>query len=76
MSHSSYATLQDVLSRITRLEIMLGLLIQNTQGPIMSVTNRDLLLNFAGVLAAEKAQADLAPGNNPTEVAHAVEDPQ
>lgn len=65
MSYSSYQNQQQMLDRITRLELMLGLLIQNTQGPIMSVTNRDLLLNFAGVLQSEKVQSEIAPGNNP-----------
>jgi hypothetical protein len=62
MSYSSYATLQDVLMRMTRLEIMLGLLIRNTQSGVVDPATRDLLLNFAGVLDSEQQlEAALQP---------------
>ena len=57
MSYSSYLTQQDTVTRVIRLEVMLGLLIKYTiAGNTVSPGTRDLLLNFAGVLEAERNQ--------------------
>lgn len=55
-AYSSYQNQQQMLERIHRLEEMLVLLIQNTQGPVVSIINRDQLFDFAATLQSEKDQ--------------------
>lgn len=65
MSYSSYASLQQVIASISRVELTLALLIRNTQSGIADPAARRVLLDFADFIESEHTKAATAPGNNP-----------